>query len=140
MTGSKNTAVPPEITTANQKDVRSWSDRRIGPLLLRWGHSLQNLLKSLEAHPFTYQGKDGYYFAVWAPHAVSVSVVGDFNGWNPDLNPMMPVKDSGIYEAFVPGLASGQLYKYAITTGSGKILFKRILCFHTRIQAEGPCL
>ncbi len=82
------------------------------------------IYEKLGAHPLTYHGQTGYYFAVWAPHAASVSVVGDFNGWNPDLNPMTQAEDSGIYEAFVPGLAYGQLYKFAITTPSGKILFK----------------
>ena len=82
------------------------------------------IYKKLGAHPFTYHGQAGYYFAVWAPHAKAVSVVGDFNSWDPDATPMKPVADSGIYEAFVPGLALGQLYKYAITTQDDKILFK----------------
>ena len=64
------------------------------------------------------------YFAVWAPHAEQIGVVGDFNSWNPEANPMQPLADSGIWEAFVPGIATGELYKYAITTKSGKILFK----------------
>ena len=50
--------------------------------------------------------------------------VGDFNAWNPDATPMKPVADSGIYELFVPGLGVGQLYKFAITTHTGTILFK----------------
>ena len=64
------------------------------------------------------------HFAVWAPHAAAVSLVGDFNAWNPDATPMKPVADSGIYELFVPGLGVGQLYKFAITTHTGTILFK----------------
>lgn len=64
------------------------------------------------------------YFAVWAPHSSQVSVVGDFNGWDPEANPMGSLADSGIWEAFVPDLSVGELYKYAITTRSGKILFK----------------
>lgn len=64
------------------------------------------------------------YFAVWAPHAAQVSLVGDFNGWNPDANPMSVLADSGIWEIFIPGMSVGELYKYAITTTSGKILFK----------------
>ena len=64
------------------------------------------------------------YFAVWAPHAVKVSLVGDFNGWNPDLNPMEPLEDSGIWEIFIPNMKAGQLYKFAITTQAGKVLFK----------------
>ncbi len=82
------------------------------------------LYNKLGAHPHSYHGQDGYYFAVWAPHAASVSLVGDFNAWNPDSTPMRPVADSGIYEIFVPGLGVGQLYKFAITTQTGTILFK----------------
>lgn len=82
------------------------------------------LYHKLGAHPYTYRGQDGYYFAVWAPHATAVSLVGDFNAWNPDVTPMKPVADSGIYELFVPGLGVGQLYKFAITTHTGTILFK----------------
>lgn len=82
------------------------------------------LYHKLGAHPYTYRGQDGYYFAVWAPHAAAVILVGDFNAWNPDATPMKPVADSGIYELFVPGLGVGQLYKFAITTHTGTILFK----------------
>lgn len=82
------------------------------------------LYHKLGAHPYTYRGQDGYYFAVWAPHAAAVSLVGDFNAWNPDATPMKPVADNGIYELFVPGLGVGQLYKFAITTHTGTILFK----------------
>ena len=64
------------------------------------------------------------YFAVWAPHAKAVGVVGDFNGWDPDAAPMSPLADSGIYEAFIPGVGLGELYKFAITTQEGMILFK----------------
>ncbi len=82
------------------------------------------IYEKLGAHPKTCNGKQGMYFAVWAPHASQVGVVGDFNGWNPDLNPMVALADSGIWEVFVPGVGLGQLYKYSVTTSSGKILFK----------------
>lgn len=82
------------------------------------------IYEKLGAHPKTCNGKQGMYFAVWAPHASQVGVVGDFNGWNPDLNPMVPLADSGIWEVFVPGVGLEQLYKYCVTTPSGKILFK----------------
>ena len=78
----------------------------------------------LGAHPKKYRGKDGYYFAVWAPHAAEVSLTGNFNNWNPDSHPMKQLESSGIYEIFVPGIKGGELYKYAITDQSGKILFK----------------
>lgn len=82
------------------------------------------IYNKLGAHPMTLKGKKGIYFAVWAPHAVTVSVVGDFNNWNPDATPMTVLETSGIYEAFVPGLGTGELYKFAITTDTGKLLFK----------------
>lgn len=82
------------------------------------------IYEKLGAHPKNYKGKEGMYFAVWAPHAEAVGVVGDFNNWNPEANPMQVLADSGIYEAFVPGIGSGELYKFAITTQTGKILFK----------------
>lgn len=82
------------------------------------------IFDKLGAHPKTYQGKDGVYFAVWAPHAKSVSVVGDFNNWDQDASPMNALEDSGIYEAFIPGLGMGQLYKFAVTTKTGEVLFK----------------
>jgi 1,4-alpha-glucan branching enzyme len=82
------------------------------------------IYEKLGAHPENYEENDGMYFAVWAPHGNQVSVVGDFNGWDPEANSMTLLDDSGIWEAFVPGLNVGELYKYAITTTSGKILFK----------------
>ena len=82
------------------------------------------IFEKMGAHPKKYKGKSGMYFAVWAPHAEQIGVVGDFNSWNPEANPMQPLAGSGIWEAFVPGIATGELYKYAITTKSGKILFK----------------
>jgi 1,4-alpha-glucan branching enzyme len=60
-------------------------------------------------------GNAGTHFAVWAPNAVRVSVVGDFNGWRPDAHPLQPRQDSsGIWSAFVPGVKHGALYKYHI--------------------------
>ena len=82
------------------------------------------IFEKLGAHPKTYKWKAGMYFAVWAPHAKAVGVVGDFNGWDPDAAPMSPLADSGIYEAFIPGVGLGELYKFAITTQEGMILFK----------------
>src|SRR5687768_17245837 len=59
---------------------------------------------------------DGVQFAVWAPNAKKVTLVGDFNGWNKTKTPLHCKGDSGIWEAFVPGLARGALYKYHITS------------------------
>lgn len=82
------------------------------------------IYEKLGAHPMTLDGKRGVYFAVWAPHAASVSLVGDFNNWNPESHPMTLLETSGIYEIFVPGLKEGNLYKFAIVTQTGKLLFK----------------
>ncbi len=82
------------------------------------------IYKKLGAHPMSVGSKEGVYFAVWAPHALKVSVVGDFNHWDPQINPMEVLETSGIYETFVPGLGTGQLYKFAITTANGKVILK----------------
>ncbi len=82
------------------------------------------LYEKMGAHPFTYRRQAGIHFAVWAPHAEEVSVVGDFNGWNPGKTPMKRISGSGIFEAFVPGLKEGELYKYAISTKSSSLLMK----------------
>lgn len=82
------------------------------------------IYEKLGAHPMTLDGKRGVYFAVWAPHAASVSLVGDFNSWDPESHPMTLLETSGIYELFVPGLKEGNLYKFAIVTQTGKLLFK----------------
>ena len=82
------------------------------------------IYQKLGAHPVTLKGKSGIYFAVWAPHATAVNVVGDFNHWDPEATPMRVLETSGIYECFVPNLSTGALYKFAITTQAGKVLFK----------------
>ena len=82
------------------------------------------IYKKLGSHPMTYRGKDGFYFAVWAPHAKAVSIAGDFNNWDPEADYMTTLRTSGIWELFVPGVRAGQRYKYAICTQSGKMLYK----------------
>ena len=69
--------------------------------------------EKLGAHLVEREGRRGVHFAVWAPNAESVSVIGDFNDWNPQANPMRP-SSAGVWEAFVPGLGEGAIYKYHI--------------------------
>jgi 1,4-alpha-glucan branching enzyme len=78
----------------------------------------------LGAHLVKRNRTAGATFGVWAPNAAWVSVVGDFNGWNTQSHPMTKVKDSGIWEVFVPGIAKNSLYKYAIGSSYGEILYK----------------
>ena len=66
----------------------------------------------------------GYYFRVWAPHAGAVSVVGDFNSWDESKNPMEKIADTEVWETFIAGLEKYDIYKYCITTRSGKKLMK----------------
>ena len=75
------------------------------------------------AHPASENGQDGYRFRVWAPHAKQVALIGDFNGWEPDVSPMTPIRP-GIWERFQPGLKRYDSYKYAITTQDGRVLAK----------------
>lgn len=70
------------------------------------------IYERLGAHPTTRNGQDGTYFAVWAPNAEAVSVIGDFNQWDRALNPMSPRGSSGIWETFIPFVGDGTLYKY----------------------------
>jgi alpha-1,4-glucan:alpha-1,4-glucan 6-glycosyltransferase/4-alpha-glucanotransferase len=72
------------------------------------------LYRKLGAHLSTDPDRPGVRFAVWAPSARAVSVVGDFNGWDPGAHPMAPKEFSGIWEAFVPEARRGSLYKYHI--------------------------
>ena len=74
------------------------------------------------AHPAEQSGKAGWQFRVWAPHAQSVSVVGDFNGWNQDANRL--TRKGEIWEGFIPGLEPYTAYKYAVLGCDGKVHMK----------------
>jgi 1,4-alpha-glucan branching enzyme len=78
-----------------------------------------HLFEKLGAHPMTVEGAEGTYFAVWAPNARTVSVVGDFNGWDPGATPLRSKGRSGIWETFVPGPGKGALYKYHVASRQG---------------------
>ena len=83
-----------------------------------------DLYNKLGAHPMTVDGEEGVYFAVWAPNARSVSVVGEFNNWNTQANPMKKVGPIGVYETFIPGAKVGDLYKFYIIGYHGEELYK----------------
>ena len=80
--------------------------------------------RMLGAHILTLNDVSGVNFGVWAPNATLVSVVGDFNQWDMNANPMNNVENSGLWETFVPDVSNQQLYKYAIRTDKGEILYK----------------
>ncbi len=79
----------------------------------------RRLWKHMGAHPRRIEGVDGVAFAVWAPNARRVSVIGDFCNWDGRLLPMRQIGASGVFELFVPDLKSGTLYKYEIVTREG---------------------
>lgn len=78
----------------------------------------------LGAHPMKRDGVEGTQFAVWAPNACSVSVIGEFNMWDARLHKMIMLGSSGIFELFVPGAWEGAAYKYEITSRNGEKLYK----------------
>ena len=82
------------------------------------------IYEKLGAHVTTIDGVKGTYFAVWAPHAVNVAVIGDFNDWLGFNHNMKMENDSGIWELFIPEVEEGAMYKYVISTQSGDTLYK----------------
>ena len=83
-----------------------------------------DLYNKMGAHPMTLDGKKGVFFAVWAPNAQKVSVVGDFNQWDRTANMMERTEPMGIYELFIPDLGEGEIYKYCVTTKQGNDVLK----------------
>jgi len=81
----------------------------------------ERIYEKLGAHPLVQGGKRGVAFAVWAPNAHKVSVVGNFNSWDSSQHQMRQLAGSGVWELFIPGLKEGELYKYAIDSRLGEI-------------------
>lgn len=82
------------------------------------------IYNKMGAHKAVKDGQEGVYFAVWAPHAKDIFVVGDFNDWKAYGYDMKPVSDGGIYELFIPGAKAGQMYKFLIVTPQGEAIYK----------------
>ena len=83
-----------------------------------------DIYKKLGAHPSTEDGVKGMYFAVWAPNAASVHVIGTFNDWNEESHPMEKLGPGGIHKIFIPGVGENEMYKYLIQTPAGEKLYK----------------
>ena len=91
-----------------------------------------NAYRLMGAHPVVVNRKRGYVFRVWAPHAVKVSVVGDFNGWDASSHVMNRMIDNETFELFIPDIKQFDVYKYCIETRDGRTLFKADpYAFHT---------
>ena len=127
---TKRTATKTTAKTAAKRTTRTKAaakeDLRIGELdqyLFSMG-THYDIYKKMGAHEAVMNGKKGVYFAVWAPNAATVSVIGEFNGWREEANPMTCLEPSGIYEGFVVGAKVGMLYKFFIKTKDGRGLYK----------------
>ena len=83
-----------------------------------------DIYEKMGAHVAEVDGVKGVYFDVWAPHAEAVYVIGDFNGWDEEKNPLTRLEPEGIgiFEAFVPEAQEGNLYKYLLHTAKGDTL------------------
>ncbi len=89
------------------------------------------------SHVENWEGKQGVVFRVWAPNAKSVSVVGDFNGWDQDANHMYKIDDGGIWEVFIEGVGEYDIYKYCVETPWGEKLLKTDpYAFHCQTRPE----
>ena len=119
-----------KVTYANGANFTYWDPYSFWPTLgdldlhLLGEGNHEKLHEKLGAHFRKVQGVEGVSFAVWAPSAGSVSVVGDFNSWDGRLNPMRRLGRSGIWELFIPELPQGTRYKFEIHTPGGGLLLK----------------
>ena len=90
-----------------------------------FGHGVHyDIFRKLGAHEAVKDGQEGIYFAVWAPHAAAVHVIGSFNGWNEESHPMQRLEPLGIFEAFITEAHAGDMYKFLITAKDGRKLYK----------------
>ena len=108
---------------STKKKVQPYEIGELDQYLFGQGNHYE-IYEKMGAHKVTCKGKEGVYFAVWAPHARRVAVVGDFNEWDFEANYMERQEPLGIYTCFVPGVEEGALYKFCIETQQGKRIFK----------------
>ncbi|MDK2800151.1 MAG: 1,4-alpha-glucan branching enzyme [Clostridiales bacterium] len=101
----------------------------------------RRIYEKLGAHPMTINNVQGTYFAVWAPCAKRVSVIGDFNQWDGRQNPMRSIGSSGVWEIFIPGVVPGTVYKFEIRTQNGDILKKADpYAFHSELRPNNASI
>ncbi len=106
-------------TTTEQAAVQAYSLLTDNDIYLFNEGNHFRLYQKLGAHPMRHEGVDGAYFAVWAPNAQRVSVIGDFNSWNKSRHCLIARGHSGIWEGFIPGTRNGATYKYHIVSRHG---------------------
>ncbi len=122
-------AQPYRLAARNHEAEWTFDDPyRFGPVLTHddlyyiGEGSMHRLWAALGAHLITHEGVKGVHFAVWAPSATRVALVGDFNLWDTRRHGMRRMGHSGVWEIFVPGMSAGDVYKYAIHGPDGTVL------------------
>ena len=108
---------------STEKTVHPYEIGELDQYLFGQGNHYE-IYQKMGAHKVAADGEQGVYFAVWAPNARRVAVVGDFNEWDFEANYMERQDPMGIYTCFVPGVKEGDLYKFCIETQQGKRIFK----------------
>ena len=83
-----------------------------------------DIYRKLGAHLSEEQGEEGVFFAVWAPNAKEIHVIGSFNQWDEEAHPMKKLGEIGVWSCFIPGAAAGDMYKFLITAEDGRKLYK----------------
>src|SRR6516164_9220541 len=96
------------MITISDKDLREISEG-----------THDSLYQKLGAHVLDLDGSSGVHFAVWAPHARAVSVIGDFNSWDRVVNPLQRRGKSGVWCGFIPAIGQGALYKFSLVAPDG---------------------
>ena len=121
----------PEFTLLDAQDLYLFNE---GSHLRLW--------EKLGAHPAQVDGVDGTHFAVWAPNADRVSVVGDWNGWNGAAHPLRRLDRSGVWAGFVPGAARHARYKYRVESRGGAFRADKAdpFAFHTEVSPRTASL
>ena len=125
-TTAKTAAKPAAKTTTRRTAAKKKAvEEPISPFVTEMDQYLfgmgthYEIYRKLGAHPTVKDGVAGVYFAVWAPNAEYVSILGNFNEWNSSATPMTRLEPMGIWEAFVPELKVGEIYKYYLHTKNG---------------------
>lgn len=108
---------------STKKNVQPFEIGELDQYLFGQGNHYE-IYQKMGAHKVIVDGQEGVYFAVWAPNARRVAVVGDFNDWDFEADYMERQDPMGIYTLFIPGIKEGDLYKFCIETQQGKRIFK----------------
>ena len=136
MTNRRKTHKPRRASKPTARAVQPWFD---DDDLTRFAAGEHGRLHDLlGAHPETRDGRTGTRFAVWAPNAVAVSLIGSFNDWNTERHPLTPIEGAGIWSTFVPDIGPGVQYKFHIRSRQNDYAVDKTdpFAFHRQVPPE----